>query len=87
MERVGDGGNRDNEAGGDEPRDEPPGHRVDEKEPVLDFCRIGEGGMYSTSAAGSAVWRGLIEIAVADSGPGILDCERIRVTDRFYRGH
>jgi signal transduction histidine kinase len=29
---------------------------------------------------------GRIEIAVADNGPGIPDGERLRVTDRFYRG-
>jgi cyclopropane fatty-acyl-phospholipid synthase-like methyltransferase len=45
MERVSNGGHRDNEAGGDQPRHELPEHRADEKEPVLDFCRIGEGGI------------------------------------------
>jgi signal transduction histidine kinase len=30
--------------------------------------------------------QGRIEIVVADNGPGIPDCEKSRVTDRFYRG-
>ena len=44
MERVG-GAKRDDQAAGGEPRDELPEHRVGEKEPVLAFCRIGEGGI------------------------------------------
>ncbi len=29
---------------------------------------------------------GLIEVAVADDGPGVADAEKVRVTERFYRG-
>jgi signal transduction histidine kinase len=44
--------------------------------------RHGKVSLRATSAAG-----GRVEIVVADNGPGIADPEKLRVTNRFYRGN